>query len=167
MPPRHDDLKKPCWESFFSFEGDLKETGPPTMDYFHTQLFHKLSLVSKEKVRFNAIISYKRLLTKWLVPDRNTAIAFSGDLDRVWALPCPWWARVAKSFGREDVGRNKVPTESHAWEWHSNWFCHFTQRLHVDTDLDERVQYILKTYEYICKVNLTQNDTLFSTTCSF
>ena len=25
-------------------------------------------------------------------------------------------------------------------------------RLHIDTDLDERVQYILKTYEYICKV---------------
>ena len=28
-------------------------------------------------------------------------------------------------------------------------------RLHVDTDLDERVQYILKTYEYICKVGST------------
>jgi len=28
--------------------GDLKETGPPTMGYFHTQLFYKLSLVSKE-----------------------------------------------------------------------------------------------------------------------
>ena len=83
MPLRHDDRKKSCWESFFSFEGDLKEAGPPTMDYFHTQLFHKLSLVSKEKVRFKAIISHKHLLTKWLVPVRNTARAFSGDLDLV------------------------------------------------------------------------------------
>ena len=53
------------------------------MDYFHTQLFYKLSLVSKEKVIFKAIICYKRLLTKWLVPERNTAIAFSGNLDRM------------------------------------------------------------------------------------
>ena len=51
VPPSHDDRKKPSWKSFFSFEGDLKETGPPTRDYFHTQLFFKLSLVSKEKVR--------------------------------------------------------------------------------------------------------------------
>ena len=33
--------------------------------------------------------------------------------------------------------------------------------------MDERVQYILKTYEYICKVILTQNDMLFNTTSSF
>ena len=74
-------MMKPSWKSLF--EGDLKETGPPTMDYFHTQLFYKLSLVSKEKVRFKAIISHKHLLTKWLVPVRNTARAFSGDLDLV------------------------------------------------------------------------------------
>ena len=33
-----------------------------------------------------------------------------------------------------------------------NFFLH-PLRLHIDTDLDERVQYILKTYEYICKVS--------------
>ena len=51
-------MMKPSWKSLF--EGDLKETGPPTMDYFHTQLFYKLSLVSKEKVRFKAVIRCKR-----------------------------------------------------------------------------------------------------------
>ena len=31
--------------------GNIKETGPPTLQYFQTQLFHQISLMSKEKVR--------------------------------------------------------------------------------------------------------------------
>ena len=35
----------------YLFPGNLKETGPPTLQYFQTQLFHQISLMSKEKVR--------------------------------------------------------------------------------------------------------------------
>jgi len=82
--------------------GELKETGPPTMDYFHTQLFFKLSLVSKEKV--------------------------------IWILYEP--SRVPGGLQLPKALAEKMLVAT---------------RLHVDTDLDERVQYILKTYEYIFK----------------
>ena len=142
------------------------------MDYFHTQLFYKLSLVLKEKVRFKAVIRCKRTsiaCQKRMASTRKSKIQ-DHHFQVIWILcepsRVPGGLELPKALAEKMLvatrfKQNFTPESDTAFD--SVLFKGFTltQTWTRESNISSRPT------STSARLSFTQNDTRFSTTCSF